>query len=330
VEKLDYKEDVYDLEVENHHNFLANDIIIHNCGEQPLPPNGVCNLGSLDISKFYKIYSDGGEIDYRLLEYAVRLSVNFLDRVISVNKFPTEDIEKWARENRPVGLGVMGIADWFLMAGIQYGSEQSKNELQILLSFIRNIAYDESRELGNKLGIPEKCKFLQDKRRNITLLTIAPTGSISLLAGCSNGIEPIFSEITYRNDKTGSYAIPHIYSNKDYFKCAVASNGAKEVTWEEHIEIQNASQVIVDSAVSKTINFPNSSTIEDIYDAFIYAWRLGQVKGITVYRNGSRKLEVLSPKDRQKDICPDCGKNLIKESGCKHCESCEYSVCEIG
>ena len=321
------REDVYDLEVETYHNFISNGIVIHNCGEQPLPPNGVCNLGSFDISKF--IDTDG-ELDFILLDLATRLAVRFLDNVITVNEFPTEAITKWAKENRPIGIGIMGLADYFLKKEIVYGSEESLKETEKILGFIYTIAEDESITLGEELGIPEACKDLPIPRRNITLLTVAPTGTISLLAGCSSGIEPIFSEVTVRKDNTGTYNMIHPDSDKEYFRCAVSSNGTEEVTWKEHILLQNSAQRFVDSGVSKTINFPFLTRRQTVSDAFMLAWKLPYIKGLTVYRNGSRTKEVLSPQVLKKDLCPICKAELIRESGCKKCSVCDFSLCEIG
>lgn len=323
VEELDYTEDVYDMEVDFTHNFIANGMVIHNCGEQCLPPNGSCNLGSIDISKFI---NDENELDLGSLEICVRLVARFLDKVIDKNIYPTKDIEKWAKENRPIGIGIMGLADYYLQKEIPYGSKKALEELELILSFIKAIAEDESIIMGKELGIPLACKVLPIPRRNVTLLSIAPTGTISLLAGCNSGIEPIFSEITIRNDKTGIYHLKNISSDKDYFRCAVSANGAKEVTWKEHIDTQATSQKFVDAAVSKTINFPNHTHRDTIYDSFIYAWKSG-CKGLTVYRNGSRKVEVLSPKNLKKDKCPVCGEDLIYESGCKKCSKCDFVVC---
>ncbi len=296
------------------------------CGEQGLPFNGVCNLGSLDINKFL---NTDNTIDLPLLETAVRLSVRFLDKVITKNKFPTEDITRWAMNNRPIGLGIMGLADYYLSRGIAYGSEQALEELEFILAFMYNVAENESIELGEMYGVPEACKALPKPRRNITLLSIAPTGTISLLAGCNSGIEPVFSEITSRTDKTGNYSFDNESSHLDYFRCAVSMNGGKEVTWEEHVETQASAQKFVDSGVSKTINFPNHTHRDTIGKAFMLAWELG-CKGITVYRNGSREIEVLSPKAIKKDKCPVCDGELIKEAGCKHCNKCDWSMCEVG
>ena len=292
------------------------------CGEQPLPPNGCCNLGSLDISKFIT----DNKFDYDRLGYAVRLAIQFLDNTIDINSFPNKAIRKWAKNNRPVGLGIMGYADLCLKLGVTYGQPDSLALLSDLMKFIYEVAIQESIRLGHSRGIPKACRSLPEPRRNITVLTIAPTGTISLLAGCSNGIEPIFSELTIRKDKTGTYHLLHPDHRQPHFRCAVSANGSVEVTWQEHVAVQAIAQRYVDSGVSKTINLPNTATKETIANAFIAAWKQ-KCKGITVYRNGSRQVEVLSPKEVG---CPQCGQKMIKESGCQHCSECDYTVCEIG
>jgi ribonucleoside-diphosphate reductase alpha chain len=264
-------------------------VTVNPCGEQGLPFNGVCNLGSLDVSKF--LLPDK-TIDTVKLGAATRLGVRFLNYVIERSNYPTKEIEEWVEKNKPIGLGIMGLADYYLQRGIAYGSEQALEELGFIMEFMKNIAEDESIEIGREKGIPEACKDLPYPRRNVTLLSIAPTGTISLIAGCSSGIEPIFSEIVIRNDKTGSYQFDNDLASKDFFRCAVAANGAIEVTWEEHVKTQAIAQQFVDSGVSKTINFPNHTHRETIAKAFMLAWELG-CKGITAYRNGSRKVEVL-------------------------------------
>jgi ribonucleoside-diphosphate reductase alpha chain len=297
------------------------------CGEQPLPYHGSCNLGSIDVGKFVV----DGIIDWNSLRFAVKLGVDFLDRVLDVNKWPTEEIEEWAKNNRPVGLGVMGLADYFMKLKVAYGSKESLELTEGLFSFMKKEAEEESERLGEVYGVPNACKALPVPRRNITCLTVAPTGSIAILAGCNSGIEPIFSEVTKREDKTGKYIIKHPEHEKEYFRCAVSSNGSTEVTWQEHILIQDAVQKYVDSGVSKTCNFPNHTRRETIAHAYMYAWSLGNIKGLTVYRNGSRDVEVLSPKNLKKDKCPVCDSDLIQESGCKKCSDpmCGWSVCEI-
>ena len=290
------------------------------CGEQPLPPKGSCNLGALDLSKFIK---KDLHMDWEKLERAVELSVEFLDNVISTSTFPTDEIATWARDNRPIGLGIMGFADMLLMKEIAYGSDESLNLLARILGRIYEVAEEKSIELGEIRGVPIECEKLPVPRRNITLTTIAPTGTTSLIAGCSSGIEPIFSEITVRNDKTGTYTFVNDLAEKDYFRCAVSSNGAHEVTWEEHIAILEMAQRYIDSGVSKTVNFPTMTHRETIGKAFIRAWR-SDCKGLAVYRNGSRKVEVLSPKNIAKDKCPLCDTEIITVANQKKCPSCEW------
>lgn len=285
------------------------------CSEQPLPPNGVCNLGSIDLSKFYDKDKDK-EIDWFKLGYAVRWGVRFLDAVIDKTGFPTKEIEQWALENRAIGLGVMGYADLCLQKKIAYGSQEALDLLNEVLRFISLFAENESIKMGREYGVPKACENLPLPRRNVTLTTIAPTGTISLLAGCSSGIEPIFSEITIRNDKTGTYTFENDLADKEYFRCAVSSNGAKEVTWEEHIMTLAVAQRHIDSGVSKTINFPTHTHRETIGKAVVMAWREG-CKGLAVYRNGSRNKEVLSPKLIKKDKCPICGDDLVEVDGGK-------------
>jgi ribonucleoside-diphosphate reductase alpha chain len=320
----------YDRINDSPYKYSGQEILACNpCGEQPLPPNGVCNLGSLDISKF--LYDDN-TINLELLELAVRLSVLFMDNVISKNSYPTKEITEWSENNHAIGLGIMGLADYYMKRGIAYGSEKALEELSFILGFIKNIAEDESISLGTSRGVPEACKNLPVPRRNVTLLSIAPTGTISLIAGCNSGIEPYFSDLIGRTDKTGTYEFDHSeLAEKDYFRCAVSSNGATEVTWKEHIDTLSTCQKFIDAGVSKTINFPNRISRENIYDALVYSWKSG-VKGITVYRNQSRKIEVLTPQEIKKNRCPVCKSALIKESNCTKCENpeCNFSLCEVG
>jgi ribonucleoside-diphosphate reductase alpha chain len=196
----------------------------------------------------------------------------------------------------------MGFADLCLLKKIAYGSQ-------------------ESIELGKLFGIPTMCAKLPTPRRNITLMTVAPTGTVSLIAGCSSGLEPVFSEITIRNDKTGTYTFENDLASEPYFRCAVSSNGATEVTWEEHIKILAAAQRHIDSGVSKTINFPNHARRETMAKAIMMAWKEG-CKGLAIYRNGSRKTEVLSPKAVKKDKCPTCGNDLVDVGDKKKCVHC--------
>jgi len=168
------------------------------CGEQGLPKYGVCNLASIDLSK----HMVDGKINYELLEKTVRLTTRFLDAVVSVNSYPTPEIAQWAKDNRSIGIGIMGYADCLLESGIVYGSKQAIGLLSQVMGGIAAIAEEESIYLGKIFGQPKNTISMPKPRRNVTLLSIAPTGTISILAGCSSGIEPIFSEIMERADKT--------------------------------------------------------------------------------------------------------------------------------
>ena len=281
-------EDVYDLTIDDNkiHNFIANGLVVHNCGEQTLPENGSCNLGSIDVSKFYN--DSRGYVEWTRLAEAIEDAIQFLDNVLSINKFPTKDFEKWAQKNRPVGLGIMGWADLLLKMEIAYGSEESFKFAQRMGRFFQKTAHEKSVELGKERGTPGACKYDElEHRRNVTTLSIAPTGTISLIAGCSSAIEPIFSAVTYRYDNTGQYEIPHPQKNKKFFRCA------SDLNWEEHVGMQSSFQPYIDSAISKTINFPNSATIKDVADAYMFAWK-NKCKGITVYRDGCKSTQVLN------------------------------------
>jgi ribonucleoside-diphosphate reductase alpha chain len=219
----------------------------------------------------------------------------------------------------------MGFADYCLMRQIAYGSDQSLTELDYILFNIYAWARDESEKLGKEFGIPRECRKLPAPRRNVTLTTVAPTGTVSLIAGCSSGIEPIFSEIVVRNDKTGTYVFEEKLADKPYFRCAVSANGAQEVTWEEHVKVLATAQKNVDSGVSKTINFPTMTHRDTIYKAMFMAWEL-KCKGIAVYRNASRKVEVLTPKNIKQDKCPHCDTALVMIANVKTCPSCSWKV----
>jgi len=276
----------------------------------------------LDIGKFL---TKNKQIDWDKLEFSTRLAVEFLDSVIDKTTYPTKEIGDWSFANRPIGLGIMGYADYLLMTQTAYGSEKAIEELEKILEFIYNIALDESEKRGKEFGIPFECSKLSSPRRNITILTIAPTGTISLIAGCSSGIEPIFSEITIRNDKTGSYTFENDLAGKEYFRCAVSSNGGTEVTWEEHIQTLAAAQRHVDSGVSKTVNFPKMTHRDTMAKAGMLAWELG-CKGVAEYRNESRKVQVLTPKALKKDRCPVCNNELVEINGKKKCLGCKSEI----
>ena len=245
------------------------------CGEQPLLPYESCNLGSIDISKFC---IDTGKIDYNRLKYVIEVAVRFLDNVISVNKFPNAKIRHKTLLTRKIGLGVMGYADMLLKMNIRYDSEEALNIARDIMNFIQKMAHTESVKLGKEKGNIDS----RIKRRNSTLTTIAPTGTLSMLAGCSSGIEPIFSKELSKIVLNGERL--DISSKLKDSKVLVT---AHDVTPEWHIKTQSAFQEYTDNAVSKTINLNHNATIEDIEKIFMLAWKL-KCKGTTIFRDGCK------------------------------------------
>jgi ribonucleoside-diphosphate reductase alpha chain len=203
----------------------------------------------------------------------------------------------------------MGLADFFLRYGIRYGSDESLTKLESVTKFIKEVSYEESEKLGKELGVPLQCQKLDKPRRNITTISIAPTGSIAMIGECSHGIEPIFSPSYERVDERGEkYVYTHPQANEDYFVSAVGNNQA---TWKEQIDLVATAQKYCDSGISKTINLPNSATVSDVKDAMIYAWQ-SKCKGITIYRDGSRSYQVLTAKPTDDDLL----KSTCKDGVC--------------
>lgn len=244
------------------------------CGEQFLLPFESCNLGSIDLSKFYK----DGNIDYNRLKKVTEVAIRFLDDVITVNKFPNAKIRHKTLLTRKVGLGVMGYADLLLQMGIRYDSDEALVVARDLMNFIEAIATSESQKIGKEKGFVERLK-----RRNSMVTTIAPTGTLSVIAGCSSGIEPIFAKDIGKifNDKE-KVDITSKYQNSPAFVTA------HEISPEWHVKTQAAFQEFTDSAVSKTVNLNNSATVEDVEKIFMLAWK-SKCKGITVFRDGCKE-----------------------------------------
>ncbi len=263
------------------------------CGEQPLLPYESCNLGSIDVSKFIK----DRKFDWDRLAEVVSIAVRFLDDVIDVNKFPNVKIARKTQLTRKIGLGIMGWADLLISLGIRYDDEKAIKLAKRLMMNIRETAHITSRELGKEKGY---C-FPQLKRRNSTLTTIAPTGTLSILAGCSSGIEPIFGKQFSKTVLNGvKLDLGKKYKDMDD-KLLVT---AYDISVEKHIEMQAAFQQYTDNAVSKTINLPAKATEEDVKKAFLLAHELG-CKGITVYRDGSRQGPMEISTEGQLSECND-------------------------
>jgi ribonucleoside-diphosphate reductase alpha chain len=254
------------------------------CGEQPLNDYEACCLGSIDLSKF--VIGDKGPWDLDSLRTTIFTAVDILNAMIDSSYYPLEEIDRKVRETRKIGLGIMGWADALIKMQLRYGSERSLEVAEAIMSFIQKEASTASEEKGY---------------HNTTFTTIAPTGSISILAGCSSGIEPNYDWITkhHREDfedqiVTHPLAIP--YLNDKEFKLTGAPDyfvTTEDISPEEHINMQAAFQIYVDNAVSKTINLPNGATEEDVGEALMYAWKR-KCKGVTIYRDGSRQNQVIS------------------------------------
>jgi ribonucleoside-diphosphate reductase alpha chain len=286
------------------------------CGEQPLYPYESCNLGSINLGLLIK----DGEIDYKELDRITRLSVRFLDDVIERNPFPLKQIDDIVKNNRRIGLGVMGWADVLFQLRIPYQSEEALQLGEKVMQFIEEVSHDESRSLAEERGtFPRWSESIYKEKyplRNSTVTTIAPTGTISIIAGCSSGIEPIFGlyfkhrlgfeffnpffEETMKQEGYWSETLKeHVRKHGSIAQTnlpeelKILFRTAHEVPPEWHVRVQAAFQKYTDNAVSKTINLSNEAQPEHIGQAYQQAYKLGCL-GITVYRDGCKPQQVLT------------------------------------
>lgn len=275
------------------------------CGEQPLPPYLACVLGSININH-ETFWREEAIFDWDYLSAVAMDATVFLNDVGEKNVFPNEKFKTEYEKYRPIGLGIMGYADALLRMELAYGSGQALSFLERIMRAIYEAADLQSRKLGQVRGIPEKCNYVQ--RRNITLTTIAPTGSIGFLAECSHAIEPIFSPIYNRIDERGeNYLFSHPLRGEPYFRSSINDDPLKIVSPTAHLDTQACAQKWVDSGVSKTVNLPHSATVDDVKQVMFRAWEMG-CKGVTVYRDGSRQFQVLNnlkEEDQETLDCPD-------------------------
>ncbi len=279
------------------------------CGEQPLHDYESCNLGSINLSNFWN--EEKKEFEWDRFTEIIKYGVRFLDNVIEVNKFPLPQIKEMTLANRRIGLGVMGFADLLIKMKVKYDTEEALEWAEKIAKFLREKAEEASRELAEERGsFPniDKSIYKGSKMRNATLITIAPTGTISRIAGCSSSIEPVFAfEMISKIIDSEIKDLHPLYKKwKDenpesplppYFVTA------HEIEPEWHLRMQAAFQKYTDNAVSKTINFPNSATKEDIKKAYLLAYELG-VKGVTVYRDGCRAEQVLYKAEEKERPAP--------------------------
>lgn len=391
------------------------------CGEVPLLPYEACNLGSINLGLMMKKSSNGWEVDWDLLAETTRTAMRFLDNVIAVNNYPLPQISEMVQNNRKIGLGVMGWADMLMKMGISYNSEEGTKLAGQVMEFIDYISKKESIEMAKERGsfnnfkgsIYDSDNYLFNKYkgksagkisddkwaeidadikkfglRNATTTCIAPTGTISMIASASGGVEPLFGLVFSRLIMDGTemlevnpifkdYMVSHgLYSEEIMSK--IAKDGtiahvdavsqkvkdifatAHDVTPYWHVKMQAAFQLHTDNAVSKTVNFVESATREDIKEAYILAYK-NNLKGITVYRNNSRQFQPMNLDDKKKDKtvemkpveskpvvedkkektvqeynatgeiktvkCPECGNEIQMAEGCFICLKCGYSGC---
>ena len=391
------------------------------CGEVPLLPYEACNLGSINLNKMVKENNDGTcSVDWDLLAKTTRTAIRFLDNIITINKYPLPQIAEMVNNNRKIGLGIMGWADMLMKIGISYASEQGTKLASQIIEFIDYESKCESIELSKERGrfanfkgsiydsehylynkyknksagkiSDEQWKELDNKIkkfgiRNATTTCIAPTGTISMIAGASGGIEPLFGLVFSRlildntemleiNPIFKNYMIKHnLYSEELMKKIAIDGSiahinnipenvkkifvTAHDVTPYWHVKMQAAFQLHTDNAVSKTVNFVESATRDDIKETYILAYK-SHLKGITVYRNNSRTFQPMNLKKEEKKseeiikekiknpektiqtekneeynpsgevktiICPECGNKIEMTEGCYICLNCGYSGC---
>mgnify|MGYP005776401741 CR=1 FL=1 len=295
------------------------------CGEQPLLPYEACNLGSINLLNHLKKENGAYTVDWDKLAATVRKAVHFLDNVIEVNQYPLPEIDHMTRSTRKIGLGVMGFADMLLYLGVPYNSQEGVELGRRLMAFINTEGHHASELLAQKRGafpLFSESTFPQDRPiRNATVTTIAPTGTLSIIAGVSSGVEPVFAYAYIRNVMDNT----HLIETNEILKNALVERGlysedlmkkivehgtlahvdgipedlkrvfvcAHDVSPIWHVKMQAAFQAFTDNAVSKTVNFPNSATKEDVAEVYRLAYELG-CKGTTIYRDGSRSEQVLN------------------------------------
>ena len=358
VEKIENNgmEDVYDITEPLTNSFIVNGIVVHNCGETPLMPYESCNLGSINLSRMLKKEGDKNLIDWEKLKDRIWKAVHFLDNVIDVNNYTQPEIEKITKANRKIGLGVMGFADMLIQLWVPYNSEEAVKIADKTMKFINSESKKASTSLAKKRGpFPNFRKSIWPKKgykklRNAVTTTIAPTGTISIIAGTSSSIEPIFAVSYVRNilDQTellevnpffeksskdmGFYSeelmrlvsrqgsIQHLKEIPDDVKRIFVT--AHDIGPEDHIKIQVAFQKNIDLGVSKTVNFPNDATVEDVEKVFMMAYKVG-CKGITIYRDKSKSEQVLNIELVRSKIKPRMRKSIGRKRPDEALNKCE-------
>lgn len=328
VRELDYTEDVYDMTVEDTHNFIANGFVVHNCAEEPLPAGGSCLLGSLNLSEFVLWpFTDKAQIDWDSLEEATRLAIRALNLVLieGVTLHPLEEQQNSVSQWRQIGLGTMGLADCLIKLGIRYGSKESIEAIDKIYRMIAIDSVMESLDMAKEYGCYPACKkkllikssfiesldlpinVLKDIEKyglyNSQLLTCAPTGSIGTMFGCSTGIEPQFALRYTRKTQSlegkDTYFQVNAQIVEDYIKATNSEDlpdyfvSSADINPIDRVNVQSTLQKYIDASISSTINLPKEATIEQVADIYMEAWKKG-LKGVTIYRSGGKRDAVLS------------------------------------
>ncbi len=329
---------------------------VNPCGEQPLLPFEACTLGSVNLGRFER----GGRVDEDRLGACVRDGVRFLDDVLDANVWPLPEIADVSRRNRKIGLGVMGFADLLVRLGVPYDAPEALRVADEVMALVSREAHAASEALARErgafpgFGTSALARRGLPPRRNATVTTIAPTGTLALIAGCSSGIEPLFALAYVRRALDASELREEHPLLADALRAAGAEGAlatvramgrargiqgvpepvrrlfatAHDILPEAHVRMQAAFQRHVDNGVSKTINLPRAATVEDVAGAFRLAFELG-CKGITVYRDGSREKQVLtSGGTRNGEECPQCDAAVVLSGGCRTCPRCGWASCE--
>ena len=339
------------------------------CGEEFLEDYGSCCLGSINVGNFVRDSNgpDGPTFEWSKFKQVVGHAVRFLDNIITVNCYNVAEVKRQALSTRRIGLGIMGLADALVMLGLDYTSQEAQDFAAVLCSTLTDTAYRKSQELAEIKGPYlswQPGRWSDIPIRNSSVTTIAPTGTISRIAGCSSGIEPYYSlawrsKIMWDNNGPSLEILDCPRPMREWFTCdgefdmlhefiasvleasteaeqrAIISRNcpyspdllrtAKEIPWQAHLEMLSRCQANITNSISKTINLPSMATVFDVAQVYWRAFEKG-CKAVTIYRDGSRDNQVL---DDSKEKCNTCGGSIIYHSGCKECEVCGVGRCEI-
>lgn len=311
-------EDVYDISVENNHNFFANGILVHNCGEQPLPPYGSCLLGSFNLVKYL---DENKNFNYKQFKNDIHDSVRAMDNVIDETTYPLPQQEEEAKNKRRMGLGVTGLANAIEIMGLSYGDPYFLGEMENILETLRNETYRASIQLAKEKGefpLFDKEKYLKGNFiqtlpediqndiakygiRNSHLTSIAPTGTISLTAdNISSGIEPVFTHYYTRTIQTFDGPMHEDVTDYAYREHNIEGIRALDIDVEDHVNVLNTAQQYIDSACSKTCNVGDDVSWERFKDVYMQAYE-GGAKGCTTFRAAGKRFGILNEKNKEEN-----------------------------